>query len=117
MKIRTAYFKVSDMSIAREFWQSFLGIEPHKSSDFWTEFRIGELNFALLKMDNSKVGEDNSNFVPVFEYSNSELVEAAARAQELGAKTVLDIADHPDNMSYVFADPSGNEFEITKFHD
>lgn len=31
MKIRTIYFKVTDMPKAVAFWQSFLGIEPHKT--------------------------------------------------------------------------------------
>lgn len=117
MKIRTVYFKAPTMNTAREFWQSFLKKDPHKSSDFWTEFNLGTINFAILRMDDFRVDENKSNFVPVFEYSEADFNSAVARARDLKASVIVDIEDHPDKLSYVFADPFGNEFEITKFRD
>ena len=114
MKIRTVYFKVAEMAPAVAFWQVFLGIVPHKNGADWVEFRVGSLNFALLAMPGFTVAKDASNFVPVFEYADDELDGAKMRALELGATHVIDT---PDGMSYVLADPLGNEFEITRMHE
>ena len=116
MKIRTIYFKVSQMETAVSFWSAFLQIVPHKNSDEWVEFRCGDVNFALLKMSGCTLAKDLGNCVPVFEYAYDELEEAKASALLLGATIVIDIADHPDGISYVLVDPLGNEFEITRMH-
>ena len=117
MKIRTIYFKVPDINKACEFWQSFLGIEPHKSSASWIEFKLDNLNFSLLKLDHFQIGKDQANCVPVFEFADSTFEDYVRKAKSIGAHVVFDIKEHPDGKSYVFTDPFGNEFEVTRFHD
>lgn len=117
MKIRTLYLKVANMAEATTFWAAFLGFDPHKKSDFWTEFKCSNINLGLLKMDGFETAKSKSNCVPVFELEDDSFEVYVDRAKSLNARVVVDIEQHPDKKSYVFADPFGNEFEVTKFHD
>lgn len=116
MKIRTVYFKVPEMKSASEFWQTFLGIEPHKKSEKWHEFMVGELRLGLLLND---FGDQfsGSNCVPVFEFPDEAVMERVEQARKLGAKEILNGLDDPNLKGVVFADPFGNEFEVSKFHN
>src|SRR5579875_1021243 len=105
------------MKAATSFWQGFLETVPHKKTKDWVEFRCEGINFALLRMPVFTIAEDAANCVPVFEFAEHELEGAKERALGLGAAIIVEKADHPDRMSYVLADPLGNEFEITRFHD
>ena len=117
MKIRTAYFKTPNMEESVNFWGKVLAIEPHKKSEYWSEFKCDNINFGLLKMDGFEVGKDKSNFVPVFEVSEDEFEAVVSRVRSLNPDIIVDLNDHPDGKSYVFADPFGHEFEVTKFSD
>ena len=114
MKIRTVYFKVRRIDEALAWWSSFLGVKPAKSFPPWHEFRVGEINFGLLALDDASGG---SRCVPVFEFPDNEIEERIARAKELGATAVLEGEDHPDypNTAAVLRDPFGNEFEVTNY--
>jgi hypothetical protein len=68
-------------------------------------------------MEGFRVQFEKSNLVPVFEVLPEELEPLKAIALESGARVIINISEHPDKLSYVLADPSGNEFEITKFKD
>jgi len=114
MKIRTIYFKVTDMQKAVAFWRGFLGIEPHKQFDEWHEFMAGNARLGLLLSDEKPSG---SKCVPVFEFTDQELPGYIERAKSLGATVIEDGLSNPDLLSVVFADPWGNEFEASKFHD
>ena len=116
MKIRTIYFKVSDMQKAVKFWKSFLEIKPHKTSPRWHEFMIGNVRLGLLLND---FGDrfKGSTCVPVFEFDDAELKKYTDRAKKLRAKIIIDGLEDPNLKSIVFADPFGNEFELSKFHD
>lgn len=116
MKIRTIYFKVKDMEKAVAFWKGFLGIEPHKQFDEWHEFMAGNVRLGLL-LNDFEDKFSGCNCVPVFEFTDDELDTYIQRAKELGAKVVLDGLNDPNLLSVVFADPFGNEFEVSKFHD
>ena len=116
MKIRTIYFKVTDMPKAVAFWQAFLGSEPHKKFDSWHEFMAGNVRLGLLLND---FGDKytGSNCVPVFEFGDDEVLEYVERAKKLGATVIKEGLDDPNLKSVVFADSFGNEFEVSKFHD
>lgn len=114
MKIRTVYFKVSDMPKAVTFWQGLLQIKPHKAFDSWHEFMCGTLRLGFLLSDEKMSG---SNCVPVFEFPDAEVQAYIDRAKTLGATTIVDGLNDPNLKSYVMADPCGNEFELSKFHD
>ena len=116
MKIRTVYFKVTDIKRAVDFWQNLLDIKPHKTSPKWHEFMIGNLRLGFLLND---FGDkySGSNCVPVFEFSDKDIQKYMGRAKSLGAKVILDGLNDPNLLSIVFADPFGNEFELSKFHN
>lgn len=116
MKIRTIYFKVTDMVKAVSFWQELLKVEPHKKFDKWHEFMVGNVRLGLLLND---FGDkySGSSCVPVFEFEDSEVMGYVEQAKKLGAKIITEGLDNPDLQSVVFSDPFGNEFEISKFHD
>lgn len=116
MKMRTAYLKVGEMEKALGFWETVLQVKAHKRSPYWSELRCENINFGLLWIEDFQTEEDRSNFVPVFELEDGELEAAKARALASGAMIVVDIANHPDKMSYVLSDAFGNEFELTRFH-
>ena len=116
MKIRTIYFKVLNMERAVEFWQGLLGIKPHKSSPTWHEFLVGSLRLGLLLNDFDDQCK-GSNCVPVWEFSDEELPAYIERAKSLGAKVLVDGLTDANLKSFVFADPFGNEFELSRFHD
>ena len=115
MKIRTVYLKVNDMEKSVYFWKNFLGVAPHKTSPNWHEFMIGNLRFGLLLNDfGDKLS--GSNCVPVFEFADKDLEKYIEKAKSLGAKIMFDGIDDPKMLSITFSDPSGNEFELSKFH-
>ena len=51
MKIRTVYLKVGNMGEAVSFWQQVLERAPHRQSEKWTEFAVGEVRLGLLLND------------------------------------------------------------------
>lgn len=116
MKIRTVYFKVADVGRARKFWESFLDVKPHKTGKAWVEFWVGNVRLGLLLND---FGDrfSGSNCVPVFEFADRECLKMIERAKTSGAKVLVDGLDDPNLKSVVFADPDGNEFEVSRFHD
>ena len=81
MKIRTIYFKVSDMQKAVAFWQTLLGIEPHKKFPEWHEFITDNIRLGLLLHD-SDDNYSGSNCVPVFEFDDDELMEIIQKPDE-----------------------------------
>ncbi|MDE1170584.1 MAG: VOC family protein [Verrucomicrobium sp.] len=115
MKVRTVYFKIADLERASAFWATLLGVAPHKESPAWVEFRVGGLNFGLLRMEGFACAPDAANGVPVFQVAAAERDRLKEKALALGARLVVDLPDHPDGQSCVLADPAGNEFELTSF--
>ncbi len=116
MHVRTVYFKVDDMDTAVAFWGALLGVKAHKTSPSWHEFMSGTLRIGLLLNDFEETAS-GANCVPVFECADDELEIYIRRAKKLGAKVIVDGLLDPKLLSVVFADPFGNEFEISKFHD
>jgi len=116
MKVRTVYFKVDQLSEVIAWWEAFLGFKPSKQSEAWAEFRIGQVNLGFLSLPDRPGG--GQGCVPVLEFSDAEVVSQIAKAKALGARAVLEGAEHPDypNTAAVLVDPFGNEFEVTNYH-
>lgn len=116
MKIRTIYFKVNNMPEAVHFWGELLQIKPHKTFPKWHEFMVGTLRLGLWL---NTLGEawSGANCVPVFELEDEQLPAYIERAKLLGAKVIEDGLENPKLLSVVFADPFGNQFELSRFHD
>ena len=115
MRIRTVYFKVSDMNAAVKFYSELLGQDAYKTSAVWSEFLIGEVRLGLLTKKN---GEHNigNNCVPVFEFDDDEFQRHIDKIKLMGALVVSDGLEDPGVQSITFADPFGNEFEVSKEH-
>jgi len=116
MKIRTVYFKVADMEKSRRFWQTFLGMEPVKSSGRYSEFKVGNINLGLV-LNDFGAQFSGANCTPVFEFDDSDVLSFIERAKALGAEVLLDALHDDAIKGVVFRDPFGNEFEVTRFHD
>ncbi|HEY9682056.1 MAG TPA: hypothetical protein V6C86_10800 [Oculatellaceae cyanobacterium] len=116
MKIRTCYFKVSSMSQSVQLWKSLLELEPVKFGEKYSEFRLENINLGFVLND---FGDKfaGSNCVPVFEFADDELPPYIERAKSLNCSVLLDGLTNPNLRSIVFADPWGNEFEFSRFHD
>lgn len=114
MKIRTIYFKTTDIKKSIKFWKDFLQMEPHKTFDDWHEFALPNINLGFVRLDTSE--STGSNCVPVFEFGDDEVHEWIGRAKDLGATVLFDELENPEILSVIFKDPDGNEFEISKFH-
>jgi hypothetical protein len=111
VKIRSAYFKVTDMAGSVAFWSSFLLQAPAKQSQHWSEFALGEVRLGFLLNDFDEEIRGNG-CVPVFEVAPTELAACIERAKSLGATVVLDGLADPQMNSIVMAAPSGCEFEL-----
>jgi hypothetical protein len=117
MKIRTVYFKTTDLAKAIIFWQDFLSVGPNRKSTQWTEFKVGETRVALL-LNNFGDTYTGSSCVPVFEFLTEDaLGESIKKAKELRAEVVLDSLGNQNMQSIVLNDFVGNEFELTRYHD
>lgn len=115
MKIRTVYFKVSDMNAGVEFYTDLFGQDAHKTSGVWSEFLLGGVRFGLLTKKNGEQAI-GGNCVPVFEFGDEEIQRHIDRVKLMGARVISDGLDDPGVESITFADPFGNEFEIAKEH-
>jgi Glyoxalase-like domain len=118
MRVRTVYFKVRDLKPVQNWWRTFLGCEPTQGFAEWCEFRVGDTNLGLLSLATYVPGSTRPSCVPVFEFSDGEIVAVIARAKKLGATALLEGEAHPDypNVAAVLVDPFGNEFEVTNYH-
>lgn len=116
MRIRTAYFKVTDMKRSVTFWESLLKLSPSRKSERWTEFTVGEVRLGLLLND---FGDElvGSACVPVFEFDAFGLKDFLNRAKALGATIVLDGLDDETMKSIVLLGPDGHEFELCACHE
>ncbi len=115
IKIRTVYFKVSDMQAAINFWSSLLELNPRKSGPKYSEFAASNINLGLVLNDFGDKFQ-GANCVPVFEFADDELDSYIRKAKNLGGQVIVDGLNDPNLLSIVFADPCGNEFELSKFH-
>lgn len=115
MKIRTVYLKVGNMGEAVSFWQQVLERAPHRQSEKWTEFAVGEVRLGLLLND---FGDpfDGSSAVPVFEFEKTALLTFLDRAKASGAMVVVDGLDDENMKSIVLRSPDGHEFELCTCH-
>ena len=118
MRIRTVYFKTSEIDDAVAWWSDVLGTKPTKVFPTWREFRVGEINLGFLRLEPGSAS-GGPRCVPVFEFADSEIEARIAKAKAAGAVAMLKGEAHPDHPrpAAVLVDPFGNEFEFTCLHD
>lgn len=116
MRVRSSYFKVSDMNAEVAFWRRLLQHEPTKASPNWSEFLIAgqRIGFLLNDFGEHLVG---CSCVPVFEVDEGAMESTVARAKDAGAVVVLDGLSNPKMNSIVLASPGGHEFELCRCKD
>ena len=118
LRVRSNYFKVTDMQAEVVFWRSLLQAEPLKSSAHWSEFMVGSTRIGFLLKDFGDKLEGCSS-VPVLEVDDGTMEATVVRAKAAGATVVLDGLSDPKMNSIVLASPGGHEFELCncKAHD
>ncbi len=116
MRVRSSYFKVSDMDAEVNFWRKLLVIEPIKATTHWTEFLVQgvRIGFLLNDFNEELVG---CSCVPVLEVQGGAMAATITRAKESGATVILDGLSNPKMNSIVLATPGGHEFELCNCRD
>lgn len=112
IRARTFYYKVLDMKAVVAWWKNFLQIDPHKSFDEYSEFKLNDfrIGFVLNSFDDKHEGNRGTI---MFECETEDVLKSyIQRAQDSAAVLVSDNLVDPDLRSMIFTDPFGNEFEI-----
>ena len=112
MRIRSVYYKVSDMTSAIRFWKEFLQQELVSQGENWSSFDIDGVKLGLLLND---FGDDftGSGCVPTLEVDSATMDRQVALAKSLGATVVLDGLADPEMRNIVLRAPGGHEFELS----
>jgi predicted enzyme related to lactoylglutathione lyase len=115
LKIRTIYFKCKEIGAQKKFYSELFNISPkqNKNSEDWVEFDFGNINFALIPLDNENW--KGCNCVPVFEFLEPQIQTLKDKVVALGGKIIS--KDYEGIPSAYCSDIEGNEFEITSYHD
>jgi len=113
MKLRAITLRVRDIETAVSFWQRLLNAAPRRRSSTHIDLRANGFELVLLADADATPGAA----LPVFEYSDIEFSHYLDKARQLGATEVEDLLNDPARRSVVFADPEGNQFEISRLHD
>jgi predicted enzyme related to lactoylglutathione lyase len=115
LRIRTVYIKCKNIQEMKNFYSTLFNIQPksNKNNSIWVEFDFGNINFALIAIEDEKWGM--SNCVPVFEFPQQQVNLLKVEVIKSGGKIILE--DYDGFTSAVCEDVEGNEFEITCFHD
>ncbi len=114
MKINSIAFvgiPVTDMSRAREFYESVLGLEPdpEMTGEMWTEYPIGEGTVAIACIGKQWKPSDQGTSAAL---EVESLEDAIARLEE--RKVAFDKVDSPVCRMAVIQDPDGNKLVIHK---
>jgi predicted enzyme related to lactoylglutathione lyase len=108
-KIQSVYTVVNDMEALQAFYSQVLGMPPKfRDADRWTQFSVGNANFALSSVAEAVPGTAGS--VVVFEADRIDGVrDAVTRAGGtfVGAR---DMGAHGTVLS--FNDPEGHPFQV-----
>lgn len=109
LKLQSVYTITKDMDALQGFYSRILGMQPKfRDKDRWTQFTVGNNNFALSSPEEAAQGATGS--VVVFEATGldgiSESVEGAG-GKLLGER---DMGAHGKVLT--FMDPEGNPFQV-----
>jgi catechol 2,3-dioxygenase-like lactoylglutathione lyase family enzyme len=106
--LRTAVYYVSDMSEARDWYSSILGISPYFDEPFYVGFNVGGFELGLHPDEGKTKGEGQ---VPYWGVENAEI--AFSRLIELGATARDNVEDVGGGIKVATVkDPFGNVFGV-----
>lgn len=97
-----------------EFWRQVLGYEyRHREEDDWCSLQPAGGGGPYLSFDKVPEGKVVKNRVHLdIRPEGRTRDEERERLEGLGATTLRLVADNPDDVHYIMADPEGNEFCI-----
>jgi catechol 2,3-dioxygenase-like lactoylglutathione lyase family enzyme len=102
--LRTAVYYVKDMSEARDWYSSILGISPYFDEPFYVGFNVGGFELGLHPDEGKTTGEGQ---VPYWGVENAET--ALNRLIELGATAHNNVEDVGGGIKVgAVKDPFGN---------
>lgn len=108
-KIQSVYTVVNDMDALQAFYSQALGLQPKfRDKDRWTQFSVGNFNFALSSAEEAAPGAAGS--VIVFEAAG--LAGIRESVEGAGGKFVgeRDMGSHGKVLT--FTDPEGHPFQV-----
>jgi predicted enzyme related to lactoylglutathione lyase len=106
--LRTAVYYVNDMSEARDWYSSILGIAPYFDESFYVGFNVSGFELGLHPGEGKSKGEGQ---VPYWGVENAEA--SLQRLLELGATRHEDVQDVGGGIKVATVkDPFGNVFGI-----
>jgi predicted enzyme related to lactoylglutathione lyase len=108
-RIQSVYTIVRNMDVLAAFYGQVLGATPKfRDKDRWTQFSIGNSNFALSSLHEAAPGAAGS--VVVFELAGLDQIRECV--EEAGGKFVgeRDMGTHGKVMT--FTDPEGHAFQV-----
>jgi len=108
-KIQSVYTVVNDMDALQAFYNQVLGMPPKfRDQDRWTQFSVGNTNFALASREEAAPGASGS--VIVFETAGLEGIrESVERA---GGQLVGERDMGARGSVLTFTDPEGHVFQV-----
>ena len=106
--LRTAQFRVEDISAARDWYVEFLGVDAYYDEPYYVGFEVAGYEFGLLPGSPSTDGA-------LFLWGTEDPEGYMARALELGAAEGMELTDTGDGVVVgTFIDPFGNEFGLIR---
>lgn len=108
-KIQSVYTVVNDMEVLQAFYSQVLGLQPKfRDKDRWTQFSVGNSNFALSSAEEAAQGATGS--VIVFEAAGLDGIRESVEGA--GGKFVgeRDMGSHGKVLT--FTDPEGHPFQV-----
>lgn len=107
--IQSIYTVANDMDLLQTFYSQVLGLQPKfRDKDRWTQYTLGNTNFALSSLEEAAPGAAGS--VIVFEAAGLDGISASV--QEAGGKFIgeRDMGRH--GKVQTFLDPEGHPFQV-----
>lgn len=108
-KIQSVYRVVNDMELLQAFYSQALGLQPKfRDQDRWTQFSVGNTNFALSSAE--EAAPDAAGSVIVFEVAS--LAGFRESVERAGGRFVgeRDMGSHGTVLT--FKDPEGHPFQV-----
>jgi predicted enzyme related to lactoylglutathione lyase len=108
-KIQSVYTVVDNMDALQAFYSQFLGLQPKfRDKNRWTQFCVGNTNFALSSAEEAAPGAAGS--VIVFEAAGLDGIRESVEGA--GGKFVGERDMDSHGKVLTFKDPEGHPFQV-----
>ena len=105
---------VSDLSRARLFYESILGLEIKQASAHWIIFSLGSLEFVVMAGAtlSAKLDTYGKTACTVLCFETDDIDRDYNQLQNKGVTFLSDVKTVPQGRFVAFADPDGNPIEL-----